>query len=55
VPNKISTSFRFTKEAGNLLKQLAAKEGIAKGAVLETLIRRRADELGLRVKKGAKL
>ena len=42
---KAPTSFRLTPTAARLLEQISEREGIAKSAVLELLIRRRAEEL----------
>ena len=44
---KTPTSFRLTEEAQILLAKLAERSGIDRTAVIETLIRERARELGI--------
>ena len=50
-PNLIKTqiSLRLTSEAQELLRLLAQKRGISKTAMLEILLRERADEEGISV------
>ena len=49
---KLSTSYRLTERAIALLELLSRHEGIGRGDVIETLIRRRAAELNLEVPAG---
>jgi hypothetical protein len=46
--DKRSSSFRLTDEAFTLLARIAEHQGITQSAVLELLIRREAEHLGLR-------
>jgi hypothetical protein len=45
--NKVKTSFHLTPLAQALLAKIAKEHGIARSAVLETLIRQRAERLGI--------
>jgi predicted DNA-binding protein len=45
---KIATSFRLSPEGLELLRALAERLGISQTAVLEMLIREKAEEKGLR-------
>jgi hypothetical protein len=44
---KTQISLRLTAEAQELLRQLAEKRGISKTAMMEILLRERADEEGV--------
>jgi hypothetical protein len=51
VPDKIATSFRLTESAVSLLAKIAKEHGIAQSAVIEILIRQRAERLGITVEE----